>query len=127
MKIQMSDISNLQTTVEKIQIQPLSIKTTYKLTKLIKALATENEFYNSKLNELIQTYGARDEDGALKPTKDGNGVQLQQDKIEEAQEKLKDLFMIEVDLPDIQFKIDEFEDVKLTVEEMKPLLPFIEE
>ena len=127
MQMQMSSVLSAQGAIQKLQSKPMPLKITYNLTKLYKALSTEADFYNEKLNEIVQTYGERDEEGNLKPTADGRGVQIQKDKLEEAQAKLNELYTIEVTLPDIKLSVDTLGDVELTLEETNALMPFFEE
>ena len=127
MQMQMSSVLSAQGAIQKLQSKPMPLKITYNLTKLYKALSTEADFYNEKLNEIVQTYGERDEEGNHKPTADGRGVQIQKDKLEEAQSKLNELYTIEVTLPDIKLSVDTLGDVELTLEETNALMPFFEE
>ena len=123
----MSSVLSAQGAIQKLQSKPMPLKITYNLTKLYKALSSEADFYNEKLNEIVQEYGERDEEGNLKPTADGRGVQIQKDRLEEAQSKLNELYTIEVTLPDIKLSVDTLGDVELTLEETNALMPFFEE
>ena len=127
MQMQMSSVLSAQSAIQKLQSKPMPLKITYNLTKLYKALSTEADFYNEKLNEIVQTYGERDEEGNLKPTADGRGIQIQKDRLEEAQSKLNELYTIEVTLPDIKLSVDTLGDIELTLEETNALMPFFEE
>ena len=123
----MSSILSAQSAIQKLQSKPMPLKITYNLTKLYKALSVEADFYNEKLNEIVQTYGDRDEEGNLKPTADGRGIQIQKDRLEEAQSKLNELYTIEATLPDIKLSVETLGDVELTLEETNALMPFFEE
>lgn len=127
MQMQMSSILSAQSAIQKLQSKPMPLKITYNLTKLYKALSVEADFYNEKLNEIVQTYGDRDEEGNLKPTADGRGIQIQKDRLEEAQSKLNELYTIEATLPDIKLSVETLGDVELTLEETNALMPFFEE
>ncbi len=127
MQMQMSSVLSAQSAIQKLQSKPMPLKITYNLTKLYKALSTEADFYNEKLNEIVQTYGDRDEEGNLKPTADGRGIQIQKDRLEEAQSKLNELYTIEATLPDIKLSVETLGDVELTLEETNALMPFFEE
>jgi len=127
MQMQMSSVLSAQGAIQKLQSKPMPLKITYNLTKLYKALSSEADFYNEKLNEIVQEYGERDEEGNLKPTADGRGVQIQKERLEEAQSKLNELYTIEVTLPDIKLSVDTLGDVELTLEETNALMPFFEE
>ena len=127
MQMQMSSVLSAQSAIQKLQSKPMPLKITYNLTKLYKALSVEADFYNEKLNEIVQTHGDRDEEGNLKPTADGRGVQIQKDRLEEAQSKLNELYTIEATLPDIKLSVETLGDVELTLEETNALMPFFEE
>ena len=127
MQMQMSSVLSAQSAIQKLQSKPMPLKITYNLTKLYKALSVEADFYNEKLNEIVQMYGERDEEGNLKPTADGRGIQIQKDRLEEAQSKLNELYTIEATLPDIKLSVETLGDVELTLEETNALMPFFEE
>lgn len=126
MKISMSKILDLQELYPKISSQSLPIGTTYKLTKLFNAVKSEAEFYTTNLDKIIAEYGQKDENGNFILTDDKKGVKIDQDKIPEVEQKLQELWNIEVELPSITFKLSELEKVELSVQEFNNLLPFIE-
>ena len=127
MKIKMIKVLDLRDLYEKIKTQSLPITTTYKISKLFTAINSEIEFYQTQLNSIIQEYGKKDENGQFLMTEDKQGVQVEQDKIAEAQSKIVELHNLEVDLPDIKFNLPELEKIELSVEEFNNLLPFIED
>lgn len=127
MKIKMAKILDLRDIYEKIKTQSLPITTTYKISKLFTAINSETEFYQTQLNSIIQEYGKKDENGQFILTEDKQGVQVEADKISEAQAKIVELHNLEVDLPDITFSLPELEKIELSVEEFNSLLPFIED
>lgn len=127
MKMKMSSVLSAQQAIKKLQSKSLPLKITYNLSKLYKAISAEVEFYSEKLNDIVQTYGERDEQGNLKPTADGQGVQIIKEKITEAEGKLKELYEIEADIPDIKLSVEALGDVELTLEETDALMPFFED
>lgn len=127
MTLKMSQVLGAAGIYSKIKDCQPPIKLLYKLTKLFKAINENQEFYREQLNEIINTYGIRDENGQLKPTSDGNGVQIEHDKIDEAQDKINALIGLEVELPDVTFTLDELESLTCTLEEFQYLLPFIQD
>lgn len=127
MKIKMAKILDLRDIYEKIKTQSLPITTTYKISKLFTSINSETEFYQTQLNSIIQEYGKKDENGQFILTEDKQGVQVEADKISEAQAKIVELHNLEVDLPDITFSLPELEKIELSVEEFNSLLPFIED
>lgn len=104
----------------------ISSKLAYKIMKLCKGVATEEEFYNNKRNEIINIYAARDESGQMVVSQDGM-ISIDKDKLEEAQNALRELNEIEVDAPNIKFTLEELDELKLSVADMFVLDAFIEE
>ena len=104
----------------------LSSKLAYKIMKFCKSVATEEEFYNTKRNEIIDAYAVKDENGQVAVSDDGI-IQIVPDKIPEANAAMMELNSIEVEAPNIKFTLDELEGLELTVAEMFALDAFIEE
>ena len=104
----------------------ISSKLAYKIMKLCKSVAAEEEFYNNKRNEIIDEYAVRDENGQIVVSDDGM-INIVKDKIQEAQAALMELNNIEVDVPNIKFTLSELEELKLSVADMFVLDVFIEE
>lgn len=104
----------------------ISSKLAYKIMKLCKSVATEEEFYNNRRNEIINEYAVRDENGQIIVSDDGM-ISIVKDKIDEANAALQELNSIEVEAPNIKFTLDELDELKLSVTDMFVLDAFIEE
>lgn len=104
----------------------ISSKLAYKIMKLCKSVADEEEFYNSKRNEMINMYAQRDENGQIVVSDDGM-ISISPEKIDEAQAALQELNSIEVKVPNIKFTLTELDELKLSVADMFVLDAFIEE
>ena len=104
----------------------ISSKLAYKIMKLCKSVAVEEEFYNEKRNEIIREYAVRDENGQIVVSDDGM-IGIIPDKLKEAEVAMADLNNIEVDAPNIRFSLAELEELKLSVADMFVLDAFIEE
>lgn len=104
----------------------ISSKLAYKIMKLCKSAAEDEEFYNNKRNEIINEYAVRDENGQISVSDDGM-INIIQDKIPEAERALRELNEIEVDAPNIKFTLDELDELKLSVADMFALDAFIVE
>ena len=77
MEITMKDILPLNEFYQRVKNNnKLSIKTAYKFSKLFSNLDNEVAFYQNKISELIQKYGARDENGNLISTDDKNYISI---------------------------------------------------
>ena len=103
-----------------------SPKLAYKIVKLCKSAATEEEFYNTKRNEIIDMYAVKDENGQVAVSNDGI-ITIVPDKIPEANVAMMELNSIEVEAPNIKFTLDELEGLELSVADMFALDAFIEE
>jgi hypothetical protein len=75
---------------------------------------------------LLIEYGKKDEEGNLIPTKDGQGVLLVEETLNEAYTKITELRELDVELPDIKFSPDDFDNIEVPPEEMIIIMPFIE-
>jgi hypothetical protein len=104
----------------------ISSKLAYKIMKLCKSAASDEEFYNNKRNEMIETYALRDEHGQIVVSDDGM-ISIMPDKLEEASVALQELNSIEVEMPSVRFTLTELDELKLSVADMFALDAFIEE
>ena len=101
-------------------------KLAYKIMKFCKSAATEEEFYETKRNEIINMYAVRDENGQIVVNDDGM-INIVPDKITEANTAMIELNSIEVEAPNIKFTLDELEGLELSAADMFALDAFIEE
>lgn len=128
MTLKIYQILALQKLYTKISQQELPIRLNYKLTKFYKSIESDFEFYKTKMTEIINEYGQRDENGSIVLTSNGSEAKIQPDRAEECQSKINELMGIEAtDVYNLSIKLDEIETLKLTMQEMKLLEPFIEE
>lgn len=127
MQIKMAKVLNLNPIYQKIKAQVLPVKTAYKFSKLFSVLDKEARFYSEELNKLIIEYAERDETGAPKMIDNGVGVQLQKEYIELVQEKCNELWNLDVDVPDVNFTLEELDKLELSIEEFDLFFPFITE
>ena len=127
MKIKLVEILNFQSFYETIKDKKLPIKTAYKFTKFFNKVDEEIVFYQTKIREISESYGERDQDGNLVFLEGGRGVKIQESKITACQEEIRDLTNLEVEIDDIAFSTSELEGLELTVEELYPVMAFITE
>ena len=106
-----------------VQISP---RLAYKIMKFCKGVASEEEFYNTRRNEIINKYALKDDDGNIMVSDDGM-IRIIDGKIDEANDALKELSNVEVDVPKIKFTLAELDELKLSVADMFVLDSFIEE
>lgn len=127
MKLKMQEITNFTTFYEAVKDSKLSVRTAYRLTKLTKAIENELGFYREKLQAIIKQYAQLDESGNAIPTDDGAGVKLRPETEADCYAAIYELQEIEVELPDIKFTFDEFEDTQLTIAQINTAMNFFEE
>ncbi len=122
MTLKITKALDLEAFKSQINKQKVPIKLAFKFSKLFSQIEESTNFYREKLQEIIDTYAERDENGDMVPASDGTGVQIQ-----ECQEQLNELTSLEVEVPDITFTLDELEPFNLSIEQFDVLLPFITE
>ena len=125
--MKISQVTNFATFFNVVRTPKLSFKTAYKLSKLAKAIEDEVAFYREKMNELINEYGQKDEDGNLVFIDNGRSIALKPETQAECHQKIAELENLDIELPDIKFSVEEFADTTLSLEELQPILPFIED
>lgn len=104
----------------------ISSKLAYKIMKFCKSVATEEEFYNKKRNEIIDEYAVKDETGQVVADDDGI-IKIMPDKIAEASAAMTELNSVDVGVPNVKFTLDELEELEFSVFDMFALDAFIEE
>ena len=125
MKIAIAKIIGFQQIYPQIRTKTTAIKTMYKISKLFEAVDKETKFYYEELRKIVSNYGEKDENGELIPTNDGLGVKIKKECIADCQKEINELNLLEVNLPDIAFTIEELEPLDLSFEDFEKFLPFI--
>lgn len=115
----------LKKTLESLYKEKISPKLSYKLAKFVHQIEIEERFFNEKIRDIINNFGARDDDGNLIPL--GNGVKIKEGFEIECNKAIAELEDVEVDVPNITFSLDELDELKLSVEDMIHLEEFIVE
>lgn len=103
------------------------IKLAFKFLKLFGNLEKEKTFYEEKFNKILETYAEQNEDGTLKLTDNGNGVQIRKDSLIECKKAMDELNHLTLTLPEIKFSLEELEPLNLNLDELALLFPFIDE
>ncbi len=105
--------------------EPIPTLLAYKILKFMKATDTEGAFYDQKLKEIIEKYGAKDEQGNAVYS-DGK-VSIANESIVECQQAMDELGSTEVEIPNITFSIQELTPIIFTVAELFSLDEIIAE
>ena len=108
--------------------QKLPIKVSYKFTRFFNELESETKFFNETLQNLIEEYGKKYENGNFIYTDDKQGVKIQDEKFDECMNKIDELNKLEVNLNYIpEFTLDELEPLNLEMKYINLLLPYIKD
>ena len=101
------------------------IKAAYKINKLVDYVEEELVFYNHELQNILEKYAEKEENGNYKLTEDLTGVKIQPDKITECEKEMDSLNALEVTTPPVSIDIEELSDLSLTIKDMAKLAPFL--
>lgn len=124
--MKMYEILDFSKVYNSIKDEKMSIKTAYKLNKLIKKIEEENNFYNIKFHEIIEQYAEKNDQGEYQYI-DENSIKIKEGKEQECYKKVSELQNLEIEIPNITFSIEELGDINLTIDTVNMLMPFIEE
>lgn len=124
--MKMYEILDFSKVYNSIKDEKMSIKTAYKLNKLIKKIEEENNFYNIKFHEIIEQYAEKNDQGEYQYI-DENSIKIKKGKEQECYKKVSELQNLEIETPNITFSIEELGDINLTIDTVNMLMPFIEE
>lgn len=117
MNVTLSTIINAQPALEAFAQKDLSIATSYKVAKLIKAAQKELELYNEQRIKLLESVGST-------LSEDGKQYNIPAEKRAEFAEKITELASIEVEMPD---KINiSGENISISPDLLLALEPFID-
>ena len=124
--MKMYEILDFSKVYNSIKDEKMSIKTAYKLNKLIKKIEEENNFYNIKFHEIIEQYAEKNDQGEYQYI-DENSIKIKEGKEQECYKKVSELQNLEIETPNITFSIEELGDINLTIDTVNMLMPFIKE
>lgn len=123
--MKLKNLLNARKIIIQYKDDKLSPTLAYKFVKFMKASDSEEAFYNDKLKQLIEEYALKDEKGQI-ATQDGN-IRLMPAKIQDFNNAANELQETEVEAPNVQFKISELEQIKLSVTDLYALDDFVME
>lgn len=103
---------------------PVALK--YKLVKFLKETDGDEEFFQKQLNELIEQYAERDDEG--KPvTNNSDGVKVKAEYQDECADKIKELHNIRTEHAQKFLTLSDIENLSISYSDMEGLYPFIKE
>lgn len=127
MTLKMSNIILLKGACENLKTQKTSVKTAYKISKILNTVEKEFEFYQAKFVEIINEYAEKDENGKPVMIENGEGIKINPEKIAEAQFKLSELEAIEVEFNITPLSIDELDGLEISISDMQILSQILQE
>ena len=127
MIIKMRQAIELSALYETIKGYKMSIKTAYKFNKLMRALEEDLTFYQTQVSQLLNEYAVRDATGSFKFNHDGSAVKIVEGKQEECNRRLSDLLDLNVTVDGVTFKLEELDEIELTISQLDGLMAFIVE
>ena len=125
MKLTIKDLVLFYNLYDQIKDRAPSIKTAYKMNKIYERAAQEQTFVQEQQQKIAEKYAQRDEKGNLILTDDKTDILVEPSKMNECKKALRELVEIEVELPDYSFTLDELEPLKLSINDLQPLMNFI--
>lgn len=123
--MKLSSIENLYITIKSFQEKEMSIRLSYKFSKIFDSIESDYQFFFSQLRKILDKYAEKDENGEFVQKDDH--IPFRKETFDLAEKALNDLYETEITLPKITFTLDELEELNIKPFELKALLPFIEE
>lgn len=115
MEMELKDLVNAKDGLIKIFNAELPIKISYKLSKLVKDLNEELNFFEEKRKKLIEKFGE----------KKGDKIEVKQENLELFTNEMNELLKLKVEFKFEKIQLNEIENVKLSSLEVYNLQKFI--
>ena len=125
--MRMYEVIEFTNLYENIKDSKMSLKTAYKFSRLMQQLEKEINFYQTEFAKILQSYAKKDSEGNFLISDDGDSVEIIPGKELECNTKILELRSLEVEVKDITFKLQELDDLQLTISELSCILSLIEE
>ena len=100
--------------------KPLPVKVAYQLMKAHKELSDDVEFYQQKFQNIINSYGLKDEEGQLVINKD-NTIAMDNQYFDKWSKELEELNNLEVATPEPCIDIEEIETIRLNLRQIEAI------
>lgn len=105
---------------KEISEKPLPVKVAYQLMKVHKELSDDVEFYQQKFQNIINSYGLKDEEGQLVINKD-NTIAMDNQYFDKWSKELEELNTLEVTTPEPCIGIEEIETIRLNLRQIEAI------
>lgn len=116
MTITLSQIKNAEPVLSKLMNQTLPIKTSFRITKIIESVAKDLENFEKHRLQLFDKYGEQQPD---------NSKIIKDENIEVFSQEIAALLQETVEVPDIQFSLDDLGDIQITPGDLMFFSPWL--
>ena len=129
MKITINEIIAAVGSYNKLNKEKFNLKTSYKLARLFDTLQKESERYETLTREAIIKYSKKDKNGEpiINKSEQGESVEIEPINQSKLIQEMEELNNSEIEIDDYYFTFDDFGDLSISIDEIKGLLPFIQE
>ena len=122
--MKMSEIIDFLNTYPEIKNNKIKIQTAYKLSKCIDFCEQEGKFYTTKLSEILEKYGEKDEHGAFRQDTETKGILISPTNKNICEKELNELLNLDEKL---LIDIKELENFELNIDLFIKLKPFLKD
>ena len=129
MKLTVNEVIAAVGSYNKINKEKFNLKTSYKLARLFDTLQKESERYETLTRDAIIKYSKKDENGEPIINKGERGESVEIEPVNQIKlvQEMEELNNSEIEIDDCYFTFDDFGDLSISIDEIKGLLPFIQE
>lgn len=127
MDLKISQVMEFHSVYSTLKEQEMPLKLAYRLNQIEDICEKKVVFYETKMRDIITRYSEKDSDGNPVFLEDNKSIKIKPECIQECTGKIQELAELEVELPDVKFTLNELGELKLSVLEVKALMPFIDE
>ena len=129
MKLTVNEVIAAVGSYNKINQEKFNLKTSYKLARLFDTLQKESERYETLTRDAIIKYSKKDENGEpiINKGEQGESVEIEPVNQIKLVQEMEELNNSEIEIDDCYFTFDDFGDLSISIDEIKGLLPFIQE
>jgi len=114
MKIKLGELNIVLESLNKLIDKEISIKTSYKISKLIKQLVNEYDIFEEKRMKLINKYAEKDEIGNVRVDKENNSVFILDNNKEKFNKEINELVNIKVEIIVEKVRLDDLGDIMVS-------------
>ncbi len=125
MKIKMEELVSFYQRSDVFSNKTLPLKGAFKLNRIKKDMEEDFDFYQEKFRDILEKYAQREENGEVKLSEDGSQVLIKDGEIDKATKELDELNLMEIEIDNYDFNIDELGNIDCTPEELEVIMPFL--